>query len=410
MTAASYSRERLHFIYILLQIIYNSLPGQWLCLPDNKHKMKILLLVLLSFPFSAIAQQQDWISMPSGQWPSIAMINEVWYNRGERYVHSSFEYAATGFLIDTGKDTLAATVKHVLWIAKTKSMKTVDLNDLQRWIMHPKGNLKDSVVIDYLINRDSTEILEGPASSITQRDWLVFKTKYVSPNIQPLKPRFNPVHVGERVRYFGCPYNNKNCVTYECVIVAIEGNKIIFSMPKDANVGGASGSPIVDQNGFLVGILGGSSANKNTNEPALYGISTRYLQRVLTSDKNLNASLVPIRNVIEPEIIKNGINSGIRMFRTLKSNPENLFTYDFTTESLNSLGDTFLIDNKVDWAIAVYKLSLSEYHLTGTYLKLGNAYLAKRQTKKAKEAFENVLKLSPDSKEAMDALDALGKK
>src|SRR5690606_30834781 len=151
-----------------------------LCSLKSPISMKTIIVLLAYISSPAMAQQADWIRKPKEQWPQIAMINEVWYKNGERYIHPSFKYAATGFLIDTGKDTLAVTAKHVLWIAKAKSMNSVDLKDnLQRWIMHPKGNLTDSVVIDKLVNRDSTEILEGPNSTVTQRDWLVFTTQYV---------------------------------------------------------------------------------------------------------------------------------------------------------------------------------------------------------------------------------------
>lgn len=369
-----------------------------------------LLFYLSLILYPTYAQQAEWIRKPKDQWPQIALINEVWYRNGERYVHPSFEYAASGFLIDTGKDTLAVTVKHVLWIAKAKGMKSVDFKGkLQRWIMHPKGNLKDSVVIDNLINTDSTEILEGSKSTVTQRDWLVFTTKFVSPNIKPLRPRFTPVRVGERVTYFGCPYNDKTCVTGESTVVAIEGDRIIFTMPAGANVGGASGSAIVDENGLLVGILGGSSVNKNTNEPALYGISTRYLKKVLDKEEPLNVPLVPIDETLEQEITKNGITSATKLFKKLQSDPQSRFTYDLTTEGINRLGEKLLKDNKPDQALRIFELSLSEYKLSGTYYLIGNANHALGKTQKAKSAYEKAVELWPENKEAIDALAALKK-
>ncbi len=175
-----------------------------------KNYLVVCVFVLLALP--SIGQINEWVKYPKDQWPLISMINEVWYSNGERYVHPSFEYAATGFLIDTGTDTVAATVKHALWVAKMKSMNTVDLRGLRRWVMHPKGNLKDSVVIDYLVNTDTTEILNGPQSSITQRDWLVFTTRYRSAAIHPLKPRYSKVERGERIYFTGCPYSEQKCL------------------------------------------------------------------------------------------------------------------------------------------------------------------------------------------------------
>ena len=33
-------------------------------------------------------------------------------------------------------------------------------------------------------------MLNGPQSTLTQRDWIVFTAKYIAPDIQPLRPRY----------------------------------------------------------------------------------------------------------------------------------------------------------------------------------------------------------------------------
>src|SRR5690606_21233408 len=232
-------------------------------------------------------------------------------------------------------------------------------------------------------------------------------TQYVSSKVQPLKPRFTSVKVGERVWYFGCPYNDKSCVAGESEVLEVEGNRILFTMPQGMNVGGASGSPIVDKDGFLVGILGGTSVNKKNGGDALYGISTRYLQKVLNDTKPLNVPLIPINEVMKPEIDKNGIDAGLNKFKNLKGDPEYLFKYDFSTEKLNALGEDLLKDGKTDWAIAIYHLSISEYKLTSTYTKLGKAYLTSGQKEKAKEAYEKAIELWPENEEALEALKVM---
>jgi hypothetical protein len=335
------------------------------------------------------------------------MINEVWYTNGERYVHPSFEYAATGFLIDTGTDTLAATVKHVLWVAKTRTMNRVSVEgQLVRWIMHPKGNLRDSVVIDKLINSDTSEILSGARSTITQRDWLVFTTKYTSPHIQPLKPRYSVVKTGEKIRFFGCPYKSVDCITAESKVAEVQGNRIIFEMPEGMELGGASGSPVVDKNGLLIGILGGSSMTQ-TGKPALYAISTHYLKDVLTHKQPLNVPLIPIGEVLKPEIKKLGIKAGLKKFATLKNDSKNYFIYNFASEEINALGDALLHEQKPDWAIAIYKLSITEFPFAGTYIKIAKAHLAKNEKDLAIEAYKKAIVLHPENKEAAEALKNL---
>jgi hypothetical protein len=362
-------------------------------------------LVLMSS--HAFSQQSEWVKKDREHWPQVSMVNEVWYRNGERYVHPSFEYAATGFLIDTGTDTLAATVKHALWVAKTKSMKTVDLRDLKRWVMHPKGNLKDSVVIDHLINTDTTEALSGPQSSITQRDWLVFTTGYRSPAIQPLRPRYTRVQVGERIYFTGCPYTEANCPIKEAQVIEVEGNRIILTMPDNLNLGGYSGSPLIDKDGYLIGILGGSSFNRRNGSPALYGISTQYLKAVLTHKQPLNVALIPINAVIKPIVLKQGFKAGMRELKQLLESDTASFTYDFSMENINRLGDEYKDELKLEWAVAIYKLNADRYCTPATYLKLADGYVLTGDKKRAVRVYNNVLKRWPGNKEATEGLSKL---
>lgn len=367
--------------------------------------------LFLFFCTQLSAQPADWIRQPQAEWPQIAMINEVWYQNGEQYVHPSFEYAATGFLIDAGRDTLAATAKHVLWIARPKDLSTVDINNrLERWIMHPKGNLRDSVVIGRLINSDTSEILQGPGSSITQRDWLVFTTRYVSPNIQPLSPRYAPLQPDEKIWYFGCPYDDPTCSMQATEVIEVEGNRIVFRKPDGVAVGGASGSPLVDTNGLLVGILSGSAVARSTGEPALYGLSTAYLQKVLSHEPDINQPLVPLTEVLLPEITNKGIRAAIKSFEAIKADPDQYFYYDLSLESLNRVGDKLMEAGRLREAIAVYQLNLQELAWSPTYTKLGKAYIAKGKVKSAEKALRQALELWPENKEAASALESLKEK
>src|SRR5262245_58403338 len=96
-----------------------------------------------------------WITLPTEKWPAIALTNHVQYKNGDRYVHPSFSYAGTGFLIDYKGKTFAITAKHILWVARNKNAGTVLVNnDLKQWIMKPTKDVSDSVIIDRLINED----------------------------------------------------------------------------------------------------------------------------------------------------------------------------------------------------------------------------------------------------------------
>jgi hypothetical protein len=372
--------------------------------------MRLLIALLLLFVMTpALSQKQEWIKKSPSEWPSIAMINEVWYKNGDQYVHSSFQYAATGFLIDIGTDTIAATAKHALWVAKNKNSKYVSINrDLKKWMMHPKGNAHDTVLIKELLNTDTTEVLEGKNSTVTQRDWILFSTTYRSPSIQPLKPRYTKVKVGEMGWYVGCPYDDARCAPHEIRIVAIEGNRIIFSRPDSINLGGASGSPLIDSNGFLIGILGGSSIDPTNGKSALYAISTNYLKKALRGSKSLNAPLITLQEAIGPVIQEKGIEQGIKKLQKTFASAANYEKYDLSAEGLNTLGRSLEDKGRLSDAIEVYKFCSQQFRwFATTWNHLARVYLASQQKVEATKAYEQVIKLWPENTEALEGLAKL---
>lgn len=367
----------------------------------------VLWLVLLNGAFLN-AQGSEWPNTTAAKWPQVALINDVWYQGGERYIHPSFAYAASGFLVDTGKDTLAVTAKHVLWIAKTSTMNAVDFQGkLERWVMHPKGNLVDSVIIGKLLNTDPNEKLNGPDASITQRDWLVFTTKYVDPDIKPLKIRSKRLRTGEQLWITGCPYRQKDCFVKTSRTLEIEGGRIVITKPDSIEVGGASGSPILDRKGRLVGILGGGATSKLSGKNALYGTSVHYLKKVLKGDQNLNQTLVSIGDWLETKIEQKGIAGGIRRFQKFKRKRKAYFNYDFSPEAINQLAHRYSEANKPDFVIAIYKLSLQELPLTGTWLALAKVYERQQKLTAARQACQEALALWPENEEAKKMLEQL---
>ena len=399
--------EHPFLLFLLFLTFFFVGPGKWSLdhwLFKNK---KLATLLLFLIPIQIFAQlPEDWIKKPQNEWPQIALVNEVWYQNGDRYVHPSFEYAATGFLIDTGEEILAATAKHVLWIAKTKGLKTVDINnDLKKWLMHPKESLKDSVIINQLINTDAEEYLQGKGSTITERDWLVFSVTYASPNIQALKIRDTPLKKGEKVYFFGCPYEQVKCNIGTGKILDNQGNKIIFSQKNDYPVGGASGAAIVDKNGYLVGILGGSSVNLKNGKPALYGTSVNYLRKVLNHEKPLNIPLITMQDALYSTIIDQGIVVGLQKFKNLQHSKDSHFIYNFSDQSLNTLALKLFHQKNYQEALQILQLSLKENPWwSQTHLMIAQTYEKINEFNHAKKSYQKVLNLSPENEEAVNGL------
>ena len=275
---------------------------------------------------------------------NIALINEVWYEDNQQYIHPSFTYAGTGFLINSKQGVLAATAKHVLMIANPKDMKGVSPNaHLEKWIMHPKQNNTDSVVIGQLLNEDKEEVLAFENASIQLRDWIVFATKYHAPNIKTLTPRFTPLKIGEAIYFTGCPYKSEDCIIESAIVLGVKGNRIIFSQEnKGANIGGASGSPLIDEQGKLVGVLSGTSVSPKDGADALFGISTHYLEKILKGAKDLNQSVITVEDFLTASITKIGIEQTVQQYKDLKRKPNFYFNYFVSPEGINSVADQLL--------------------------------------------------------------------
>ncbi|MCB0855544.1 MAG: trypsin-like peptidase domain-containing protein [Bacteroidetes bacterium] len=376
--------------------------------------MKSLFLLLPGILFILSCQPDStkkW-TPSEGPWPQIGMMNEVWYQNGERYIHSSFEYAGSGFLIDYQGKTLAATAKHVLWIAKTKAMQTVNPNPfLERWIMHPKGNLADSVVLDQLINTDTSEYLQGSGATITERDWLVFTTKSVSPNIKPLTPSFRQLRAGETVYFQGCPYKDSTCVSGSGKVFLSRGSRFEFTKDDSSfQANGISGSPILDSSGYLVGIFSGTSVNRENGDPGFLGVSTHYLEKVLNGETDINQRMTPIYDYLSQEIVQNGIEGAVDNYHELVGNPDNYFDYHVTPEGFNQLVRELLDAGDIQGALAILELSMEDHsQYSRTFALLGKTYLALGELEEAEKALEDALRLWPENKEALELMEELKK-
>ena len=342
---------------------------------------------------------------------NVALINEVWYEDDQQYVHSSFTYAGTGFLINTAQGVLAATAKHVLMIANPKGMKGVSPNiHLEKWVMHPKQNALDSVILGQLLNEDKEEMLGFGNASIQLRDWIVFATQYHSPNIQKLTPRFTQLKVGETIYFTGCPYKKENCIIEKATVLSVKGNRIVFSKEdQTANIGGASGSPLIDAEGKLVGILSGTSVSPKNGDNALFGISTHYLKKILKGDKDLNKTIIPIDQFLKTTIAEKGVDEMIQQYQSLKVEPSFYFDYFVSPEGINRIADEFLETGQIEEALKILALSEEEHaFFSNTYTLFGKAYLAQKEPISAKKALTEALRLWPENEAAQELMRVLG--
>ncbi|MBL7697942.1 MAG: trypsin-like peptidase domain-containing protein [Chitinophagaceae bacterium] len=357
--------------------------------------MKVFTTILASLIFSVplLSQvREPWAAQPPATWPVIALTNNVTYKNGDQYIHSSFAYAGTGFLVNTGRDTVAVTAKHVLLIARNKKTNAVSINkDLQRWTLRARGSSYDAVEVDKLINEDTSEIIEGANSSIFERDMLVLSLKKISPNIQPLRPRYSSPRVGERVYIIGCAYADNTCLPVEGTVANKYGLDILISTDKPIQPG-ASGAAVVDANGWLIGVFSSITTDSKTGRNLAVAISTEYLRDVLTHKANLNQPKKDYGEMILNIALNAGAKEAIDEYRKLTAYPHMYYFYNFRSTTRNGLreaGEKLLEMNRIEDAIEILKFNTQvNSGLYSNFNILGRAYMMAGNREEAINAYK----------------------
>jgi S1-C subfamily serine protease len=372
----------------------------------------IRILVLYSFvSLSAFSQQREaWMNRPASQWPTIALVNEVLYKNGDTYEDPSLReigYAGTGFLIDTGSDTIAATAKHVLWIARNRKSNAVTINgDLEKWIMRTRNN-SDAILMDKLLNEDIKEILFGE-STILERDWLFFSIKGSARNIHPLKPRYTTLQPGEKVYRISNPYSSNTTVVYESKVIRTEGNDIFLETDTTRLKPGASGSPIIDKDGFLVGIMSSAFGDPKTGKDVEIAVSTSYLQDFLQGKEELSRPKKSVYEKLYTITQENGVEAALDSFNVLSGQKENYFIYNLriANQELSRLGNKLLETGKIHDAVKVFELNVTKHEGWFEWNDLGKGYVLLNEKGKAINAYSKSIEIYKNE-EAIDALKKL---
>ena len=217
-----------------------------------------------------VQDKEAWMSASIDQWPDIALINDIHIFDGNK----RFRHAGCAFLIDTGKDTLAVSAKHVYMILQSLKLNTISYKNVIRdWRMYPKNKWREQIVVEELINEDSTEIIN---TNILQSDVLLFTIKKKSKNIKPLRVREGRIRKKEKVYVIGWGENDKGkAKVYEGKYVGSLGEKILIDVKSKANESGFGGAPVIDAKGYLIGII--STNHGKLSKP----VSVFYLKELI---------------------------------------------------------------------------------------------------------------------------------
>ncbi len=220
-----------------------------------------LIIVLLFFSSCSNKEtpvvKEPWIEKSVSEWPELVMTNSV------EFADTTYRNIANAFLINTGSDTLAVTCKHIFMVFRKETNNRIDLYDnFQSWKIYPKGKVEKSLRLGSLINKNKNEET-GEFNMLKIRDWIIFRLDEKS-DFTPLKIRTRPVSEGEIVYALGWAYK-QNTEDPSLVKMQVYKNLGVYfyvnTLTQNVDPAGRSGSPVIDKNGYLVGIISGAEGN-----------------------------------------------------------------------------------------------------------------------------------------------------
>lgn len=228
--------------------------------------MKNIFLILISLPLIFGCQnspqiiKEPWIEKPVSSWPDFALTNEI------SFTDTTYYDIANAFLVNTGFDTIGVSCKHLFMVFENQlGLTSIDLgNTFNYWKMYPKNHKEKVVAVKRLINKDSNEPI-GQFNTLKARDWVIFELQEQDKQLYPLKIRYTPVKNNEIVYAVGWGAKQKN--NGKPALIKLQCFKnlgpyfYIRPLNTDPHPAGRSGSPVIDKNGYLVGIVSGQEGN-----------------------------------------------------------------------------------------------------------------------------------------------------
>jgi len=227
-------------------------------------RIDIIAIAVLVFAIGCGNESQiikeSWIEKPKSEWPDFALTNEI------SFVDTTFTDIANSFLVDTGFDTLGVSCKHLFMVFENRlGFKNIDLgNTFKYWSFYPKNRREKKVSVKSLINKNPKEQI-GQFNTLKVRDWIIFEIDKKPSGLYPLKIRYSPVKKYEIVYAVG--WGTKQTDNSEPSLIKLQcfdnlgDYYYIKSLTTSIQPNGRSGSPVIDQNGYLIGIVSGAEGN-----------------------------------------------------------------------------------------------------------------------------------------------------
>lgn len=216
----------------------------------------VVIMVLIGCQNSPQIIKESWVEKSVSAWPDFALTNEI------SFVDTTYFDLANSFLVNTGFDTIGVSCKHLFMVFENQvGLESIDLGATFRyWNMYPKNHKEKMVSIKRLINENASEQI-GQFNTLKVRDWIVFELEGKNDELYPLKIRYTPVKTNEIVYAVGWGMkqndNSKPALIKLQCIKNLGDYYYIKPLKTNTHPAGRSGSPVIDSNGYLVGIVSG---------------------------------------------------------------------------------------------------------------------------------------------------------
>jgi len=144
---------------------------------------------------------------------------------------------------------------------------------------------------------------------------------------------------------------------------------ILIERNMQEHKGGSSGSPVIDANGFLIGIVSSSSTDNKSGKGVTVAVSTEYLANVLSKKTNLNAPKMDYGALLLKTVEEKKAKDAISQYLHLIQDPQSFYTYNLRSANQNGLrevGVKLMEKKRYQDAVEILQFNIKEN--TGYYL------------------------------------------
>jgi hypothetical protein len=142
---------------------------------------------------------------------------------------------------------------------------------------------------------------------------------------------------------------------------------------------------------------------KTYDIPSLFPVKT-HVAYVFDRERTIPAS-EELSRIIE----RQGVEKAIERFHKMKTQYRTISRYNVSEQEINTLGYMLLRDDKIEEAIAIFKLNVSEHpRAWNVYDSLGEAYMKQGEKELAIENYQKSLELNPNNTNGKEMLKKLG--